>query len=551
MNNLQQLRPPSEQRAFQVPYTPTGPVKIVCFALKKYLTSEQYNTVIHDYRRSDSSAEALQRDFMRCNSKYHEVIKDDYYYQALEITRTMFKPTYLCRPVHFCDLRYYPWTLSTSVEAPFSTNPDLIRKVAKAKQAGLLETGKMNFHNLYNHVFEYNRPLVHLIKDGKAKGNKFMYWNTAHARSHLVKSSDPDKIRMVHGVPKITLMVELMLLWTYFNFLRAGTTPIAWGYETLKGGWYKLHKEASSHTPKISTWLALDWRMFDKLARYSVIDDVHDMWLSYLSFDNGYIPTRDYRNPETQPHRLNNLWKWMCNAVKFTPIRLPDGSEWKRNHSTIASGLLQTQVLDTFVNAIMLITCLLAMGFNVTSRTFIKLLGDDSLIGLEELVPKEDFLRFLKDLATEAMRRFGAVLNVSKSGIFRTLNEANFLGYHNRNSIPYRDELALLSQLAYPERHWDIHRLAARAIGIAWASCGQSDIVYNVCQDVYQFCMKCGATPNPIGHSFLEFMMTVDDIDLTAFPTRAQLSANLCSEPSPSPQLDEEFFPMKHFTARF
>jgi hypothetical protein len=488
---------------------------------------------------------------MRCDSKKHEVIKDDFYYQALEITKILFQPPSPCRPVHYCDLRYYPWTLNTSIEAPFSTNPDLIRKVAKAKQAGKLSTGKMNFHNLYNHVFEYNRPLVHLIKDGNAKGNKFMYWNTAHARSHLVKKSEPDKIRMVHGVPKIILMVELMLLWTFFNFLRSGTTPIAWGYETLKGGWYKLYKEASAHNCKIKTYLALDWRMFDKLARYSVIDDVHDIWLGYMSFNKGYVPTRQYRNPEAQPHRLMNLWKWMCNAVKFTPIRLPDGSEWKRNHATIASGLLQTQVLDTFVNAIMLITCLLALGFEITPETFIKLLGDDSLIGLQELVPISEFQTLLENLSTEAHSRFGAVLNLKKSGVFRSLQEANFLGYMNRNSIPYRDDLALLSQLAYPERHWDIDRLAARAIGIAWASCGQSKLVYDICQDVYDFCIKCGATPNPIGYSFLEFMMTVDDIDVSSFPTRDQLSANLASEPQPSPKLDERYFPLKHFTARF
>lgn len=551
MNNLQQLRSPDVGRAFQVPYTPTEPIKIVCFALKKFCTSEQYKIIIKDFRRSNSSAEALKSDFMRCNSPKHVVIKDEYYQSALEIVRKLFLPPNRCRPVHFCDLRYYPWTLNTSVEAPFSTNPDLIRKVAEAYKAGKLESGRMNFHNLYNHVFEYNRPLVHLIKDGKAKGNQFMYWNTAHARSHLVKSSEPDKIRMVHGVPKLTLMVELMLLWTFFNFLRTGLTPIAWGYETLKGGWYKLFKEASLHMYKIQTWLAIDWSMFDKLARYAIIDDVHDIWKSYMSFNDGYVPTHEYRNPEAQPYRLNNLWKWMCNAVKFTPIRLPDGSEWKRRHSTIPSGLLQTQVLDTFVNAIMLITCLLALGFKITTDTFIKLLGDDSLVGLQELVPESEFPTLLDNLAKEALRRFGAVLNVKKSGIYRTLGEANFLGYHNRDSIPYRDELALLSQLAYPERHWDIDRLAARAVGIAWASCGQSTLVYNVCQDVYTFCMKCGATPNPLGHSFLEFMMTVDEIDLSTFPTRDQLSAQLMSEPVLSKKLDERFFPMRHFTSRF
>jgi hypothetical protein len=241
----------------------------------------------------------------------------------------------------------------------------------------------------------------------------------------------------------------------------------------------------------------------------------------------------------------------MSKAVKYTPILLPDGSMWTRTHSTIASGLLQTQVLDTWINAIMLLTCLIALGIQVDEHLFMKLLGDDSLIGLREYIADEDFEPFLIRLADEALKRFGAILNIKKSGITRTLTGSNFLGYKIYNSIPVRDPLALLAQLAYPERHWNMERLAARAIGICYASCGQSELVYLVCEDVYDFCVRSGVTkPDPTGYSFLEYLLISTTIDISHFPTRDELTTKLLSVRRDS-SLDDRFWPPDVFLSPY
>nr|UDL14426.1 MAG: putative RNA-dependent RNA polymerase [Partitiviridae sp.] len=549
MLNLKELRPPSEERSFKTWNVHKEPVGIVRKALAKFGTMADYDKVISNFRRSESSDEALIRDFMLCNVPKHAVVKDETYKIAYQKVIDLFKPPRKYRPVHFADLRFYPWTVNTSVEAPFSTDSELKQRIQDAFKRGELPDSKINFRNAFNWVFERNRPIVHLIKDGKGQGNKFFYWNTAHARAHLVALDDPDKVRMVHGVPKLTLQVELMLLWPYINWIRKGETPIAWGYETLNGGLYRITNEVFSGEKTYQTWLCLDWRMFDKLTRFEIIDDVHAAWQSFMECDSGYIPTSDYRTSTTEGWRFRNLWKWMSTAVKFTPIRLPDGSEWKRNHCTLASGLLQTQILGSWINAIIIITCLIEMGINVND-IYLKVLGDDSLIGILETIPEHKFDEFLIRFAEIAKRRFGAVLNVKKSRIQRNLHNTNFLGYINDNSIPKRDPHALLAQLAYPERNWDINKLAARAVGICWASCGQSDLVYNVCRDVFEYCVNAGATPNPVGISWMDYLSISTNIDVSKFPAKEEILSRLMS-PSTSPVHDHRFWNPDHFLAEF
>jgi len=544
--NLVQVKPPNKEFSFKSGSLSPSPPNICLVAVKKFYTSQEMQEVF-SYRRSAITDEALQADFLRCDTPDHNVIKDKHYKRALQIVADKFKPPSLCKPVHYCDLRFYPWTLNSSVEQPFVSDPVLIQMVQQAHAEQKLSSASMNLHNCYNYVFQQVRPMVHQIKEGRAKGNKFMFPNTAHARSHLVKSDEPDKVRMVHGVSKVTLFIECMLLWTFFKFLRLGSTPIAWGYETIKGGIYRIYNEVSQLKRRPNLWLALDWSQFDKLARFTIIDDIHTILLSYMDFSSGYHPTKTYPSTTTKPIRLHRLWKWMNASVKFNPIRLPDGSLWKRTHSTIASGLLQTQVLDTMINLTMLITVLLALGIPDSDIVYMLALGDDSLFGLSTILncSKEEFL---SKIASTALTYFGAILSSKKSRITTTLEGTHFLGYSFHNAMPIRDEFKLLAQLCFPERRWTIERLAARAVGIAYANCGYHRRVYLVCKDIYDYCTSTlGATPNIIGSKYLTYISKFVDIDLTSFPSQDKICAELLSVPRLNPSLEERFFSKEHF----
>lgn len=543
--NLKRVKPPNDEDSFFIPRIPHSPIGIVTMAMSKFYLPEEIQKV-HSFRRSQGGKDDVIADFMRADLPDIEVRKDEHYIHACQYVSDLFRPPELLLPVHYCDLRYYPWTLNTSVERPFSQDPELKQRIKLAYEEGRLPDQKMTFGNCYNEVFEKNRTLVHQIKHGKAKGDMYMYPFTAHARSHLVQENEPDKIRMVFGVPKLLLQVELMFLWTFFNFLRQGTTPIAWGYETFNGGVYRIYNETANLYPQPNLYLTIDWKMFDKTARFSIIDDVHDIWKSYMDWNSGYHPTYEYQKTEAQPEKLASLWKWMSHAVKHSPTILPDGSMWKRTSATIASGLLETQVLDTFVNLIMLFTCLFSFGFDETDLLYALALGDDSLIGITNklAMDKESLLNKIHE---EANLRFGAILNTKKSDLKSSLDGLQFLGYYMRNAMPYRDEYRLLAQLCFPERHWDLNRMMSRCIGIAWADCCRHPRVYKVCLDVYVFCASHGAVPDIAGSDYLRYFKLYSDIDVDKFPSKEEIACWLLEPRLRNEALDERFFPSSHF----
>jgi len=258
-----------------------------------------------------------------------------------------------------------------------------------------------------------------------------------------------------------------------------------WGFEVMVGGFAKLARSFKSGM----TYIMVDWSKFDKTVPFWVIDDVFTMWRKHIDF-SGYIPTKEYPNSSPSgsgPTRLGRLWRWLTHYCKHHPVRLPDGSLFTRDSNGVASGLMMTQVLDSFVNAIMLITCLIEMGikFDFTREDFIKILGDDSLFGLLEEIKHLD--PFLRALARHAKAKFGMEMNMKpgKSGITRNVNEISLLGYDYHNGEPRRDIPKLMAQFVNPERWTSPSQLKARALGFAYAACGLSRPFHNACKLLY------------------------------------------------------------------
>nr|BCD56390.1 putative RNA-dependent RNA polymerase [Lichen partiti-like RNA virus sp.] len=530
---------------------------VVNKAFTKYLSSDKIHKITTGYRRSEYTEERLNEDYLRGDIPYHKVIKDEHYYKALNVTNRLFSPKEKIKVVHYTDLRLYPWTLPTSVEAPFSES-EFYKKVVDLKyNLGINTDTRMTFHNLYNEVFVANRTNIHRIKEGETKdiyGNDLKYWNTAHARAHLVKEDDPDKIRMVFGVPKLLLQAEMMFLWPIFNHLLnlEEHSPMLWGFETFKGGWYKLRNFFSKHHPLMKTILSLDWRQFDKRARFEVIDDIHDMWHSWFDFEHGYWPTYQYPNTETDPKRIENLWQWMCNAIKHTPDKLPNGNMYQRQHAGIASGFLQTQLLDSCYNMVMVLTVLSRMGFDI-DKIAIKVQGDDSLVSLLTTIPSIVHQPFLDTFAQYAEEYFGAILHTKKSKVHSSFEDVHVLGFKNRNGHPYRDPEELLASLLYPERATDLTRLMARAIGIAYANCGTNKSVYAVCEDIFQYLESEGFTPNPTGlPDMIKYMYIDRDIPsqlqlVNQFPSFFDTFKDLTNTDFRNESQKERFWPKEHF----
>lgn len=534
--NFVRLRGPSKEHSFHIRPGPLRPNPIVIRCIEKFTTPQQF-TKIMSFRRSIATAEALIEDFNRADLPKFEMVRDETYFRALAITTKIMKPKFPTKPVHFCDTRMYPWTTNTAVEAPYGTDPIWKKKVQEAFERGDLESARLTFHNLYNVVYNHARPVIHIIKEGKRKRNQFLYPRTAHARAHLVSEDKPDKIRMVFGVSKVHLIVEVMLLWDYMRQLRQQQNPhILWGYEMLNGGMLKLFSELSN--PLFHTFLCFDFSKFDKYLLFSLIDDIHGIIRSYSSKTTYYFSTQKGKRASFRDHRrIDNLWAFMSEFVKHAPNLLPDGSLWKFQFNGLPSGLLQTQLVDCFANLIINITILLEMEI-FTTEQLIKVLGDDSIIGLFDHIPPDQHVAFHKRFAEIAWRRFRIIVAPlgKKSKMTNSPNGTYCLGYYCHNGFPHRDELELLAALMHRERPTTAAQLRAVSIGIAYASAGRSDLVYNVCREIFN---EAGKFTDDIETSSFARPTVLQDVfglhpdDFSDFPTLEKIRYRLLTPPTP------------------
>jgi len=307
-----------------------------------------------------------------------------------------------------------------------------------------------------------------------------------------------------------------------------------WGREIIRGGWKKLTHEINGQRAR-NNFLSLDWSEFDKRLLHELIDVVHDIWRSYFDF-TVYQPTSYYPHAKTNPHRIERLWKWMTWSIKKTPILLPDNRLFSWNHNGFASGFMQTQLMDSFANAIMILTCLSAMGININSEHFwIRVQGDDSLIAFMGILYQIYGPSALITIRETALFYFNAKLSEKKSQFQDTLNGISVLSFFNQYGLPYRTEEDLLRHLFFPEHRRNWHKLASAALGIAYANAGKHQNVHEFCEYIWnKIVHEKGLEPDP---STLTWMLSArfieDDVsELDAFrtlvfPTRLQLRAQV------------------------
>jgi hypothetical protein len=557
---------------------------VVDHALNKFLDSEEFNTVVNGYRRSTWSAEALEYGLHKMDQPEFPVIKDEHYEKAISAIQKIFTPDKPLQPVHFSDLRKYPWPLSSSIGAPFATSPAWIEYTrqkfdgytsgkpesqftkpyyrdlfAEAHKGQSLDPpmidARMTKRNLYNEMFYINRKHIHLWKENRStndKGHDLRYWHTAFARQHLVEQDEPDKVRLVFGAPSLSLMAELMFIWPIQAWLLSlgDKSPMLWGYETITGGWYRLVNTIARYLPRFGSVVTLDWSGFDRDARHTIIEDIHSrIFRPMFDFTNGYHPTREYPNTiDTDPIRIENLWNKMCDSILTTPLLMPDGRLIRFSHSGIFSGYFQTQLLDSVYNLVMILTILSRFGFNL-DNILIKVQGDDSIVLL-----LFSFIMistwFLTMFSHYALLYFGSTLNLKKSDILPSLEGAEVLRYKNKGTMPIRDELQLLAMLRHPERKFTYESLLARTIGIAYANCGAHPRVYQICEDIHAFLSKLNISPDPTGlpegmRFIKDYVPSHVNIDINSFPSYFDTVKHLTDPHVPQPS--EKYWPTSHF----
>lgn len=487
---------------------------------------------LYGYRRSTVSAEKAEEFFFRYNVPSHDIVKDKFYYQALDLVTEWFRPKWLIHPVHFTDLRWYPWKTDTSAERPFTvTHRHLGTK----------------FRVLYNHIFVYTRTVIHRFKDGLT----FNYDPiTLHVKPALVTTDQPDKVRTVWGIPKYLIFAEAMFFWPLFSHYHTDKrTPLLWNYETLNGGWMRLNNEWHQTFRGYNPVYNLDWSEFDMRVYFSMWKDIIDRVKTYFCFCGKYCPTRTYSSGQTNPQRLHNLWDRITDMYFNMPCVTPLGKVFKRIWAGMPSGIFCTQFYDSFYNGVMIVTILLALGFTVNEETFLKLMGDDALFTLLQAIPVEQWAEFLEAFAFEAQWRFGSKLNPDKVKVSSSIQGAFVLGYSNNNGYPVRPHDEILAKLLHPKSLRDTPgNLMARAIGLYYAS-GANPKIRPICKHIYDDLAHQGHKPSMKGLAGLydPGSIHLTESDLSKFPTELEAMSRLLRPSQRNPELQAKYWPREHF----
>jgi len=217
-------------------------------------------------------------------------------------------------------------------------------------------------------------------------------------------------------------------------------------------------------------------------------------------------------------------------------------------YNGFGSGFQQTQLLDSFCNAIMLTTCLSALGVNINSPNFwARFQGDDSISAFMEQMHRIYGPHFLTMLTHTAEYYFNAKLSAQKTSFDRNMNNISVLSYFNAYGLPYRTDEDLLRHLYFPEKYQDFPRLAASCLGMAYANCGNSLVFHNLCEYIFnKLVHEQGYEPHWTSLDWMtrsNIFPSIDELKTTTFPSITTIQAMVYSHHPRSSTLNRRQWP--------
>jgi len=416
------------------------------------------------------------------------------------------------QPIHFADSLASGIPLNTSASYHDKTSPD-IKIRSKYSSPSLYSEKRTSKGFSINSTLGYARTFVHNIKNfgtpiaetlfdslqpdepANAKLQNFFLSQPTELfiRSQISKRdpAETKKIRPVYAVALLFILIEIMLTYALLTQLRNPECAVMHGLETFRGSMQLIDQVAHHFT----SYVSLDWSQFDqRLPLYVIIAYYARFLPSRIIVSHGYAATHTYPDSRLKTldafalkcfNLLQFLLIWYINMVFISY----DGYAYVRTLGGVSSSLLNTQALDSFGNLYIIIDCMLEFGFSkaeITNMIFF-IMGDDNIFFARENFNRiVDFMLWLEPYAKS---RHGMVLSILKS-VWTTLrSKIEVLGYTNFYGMPVRDTGKLVAQLAFPERPVPENRNwmhAARALGLAYAACGNDSNFHMLCYMVYQ-----------------------------------------------------------------
>jgi hypothetical protein len=251
------------------------------------------------------------------------------------------------------------------------------------------------------------------------------------------------KQRPVWGYPLDVIVEEARYFFPLFQHLKlhAVSTDSCYGLgmETALGGHDHLRRVSAS-IPGAKV-LCSDISSFDAHVPGWVIRDIFSLMSDWFDFSK--IRSQDGSIWDVDPVSTARRWRAMVSYFVTTKIRLPDGLRFQK-FGGVPSGSMFTNVIDTFVNAVQMRTCLRRLCGNPARDYYY---GDDSVIFLFERQVLD-----LVDLEFELLSTFGAILSTAKTVFTNNIENVHWLGYYCRPDGPSRSPLFILASTMFPER---------------------------------------------------------------------------------------------------
>jgi hypothetical protein len=471
--------------------------------LLEYLLSYKYPRYYEHsvkYNRPLGTTDATFEDFNREQIRYPDVPKTIIDRILPLVCIILGAKPFL--PLHWIDTFFTKMPLITGVSYFYRHSYELRTHAAFShpKDYANRQTSKGYFINAFS---EWSRHIVHHIKDHglpfsienltntqileRLRSFFIEHATSIYTRNQISERNGPQKQRPIYAMDTLFLHLECMVTFPLHVMARSIDSAIMYSFETIRGGCAFMDQQAK----KYRSYLCIDWSSFDQRMPWIIVDTFFTCFLPFLLIINaGYHPTAEYPTyPDLTAdklfHRLFNilcfLRLWYYNCVFY----IADGFAYIRMFAGIASGMLNTQYLDSYCNLFLMIHGLIHFG--CTDDEILQIcffvMGDDNVLLTHW--PLHRLNTFLDWFEQHALSRFGMVLSRKKSLITQIRTRIEMLGYQCNAGAPKRSIPKLVAQLCFPERGLDPRYMSSRAIGMAFAAAGSDPMFHSFCKDVY------------------------------------------------------------------
>jgi hypothetical protein len=513
----------------------------------------QYQQYVNKYVRPLGTTDATFNDFNREQTEYPPV-SSDLCAQIIPIVTVLLGATTFL-PLHYVDTFFTKMPLHTGASYFYRHSYELRTHAAFShpKEYASRITSKGYFINAFT---EYARTIVHHVKSFGLPFNpenltpsqqitRLQEFIKEHAtmlftRNHISDKDGTLKQRPVYAMDTLFLHLEAMVTYPLHIMARSMSSSIMYSIETIRGGCAYMSIQAKRY----GSYLCIDWSSFDQRMPWIIVDTFFTRFLpSLLIINHGYAPTAEYPTYPglTADKMFNRLFNILCflrlwyyNCVFVTA----DGYAYIRRFAGIASGMLNTQYLDSYCNLFLMVHALLHFGATEQEiySFMIFVMGDDNVI--LSTWPLSRLQKFLFFFEEHALSRFGMVLSKQKSIITSIRTRIEMLGYTVNDGRPKRPLGKLVAQLCYPEHGPQDKYMSSRAVGMAWAAAGMDPTFHRFCNDVYLTFLPYAEPLTPLTKSkiikhlpgMFKMLDSVDEfINIEQFPSIYDVQNKYCT----------------------